>query len=294
MNNDTGYINIQDMDCFLPKRKKDTHKGNYGRVLILGGCKGYTGAPTMCAQAALRAGAGLVYVGVPESIYEITAVKNTEAMPFPLDEDNDGLTQKAFEDIKEKLDKCDVCVIGPGMGRKAGTVKFVHNVVSYYKGKLIMDADAIYAIAQDFGVLCSCECDVVFTPHEGEFSQIYYLSPDKKKMVAEFAEKYSCSVVLKGPETLIALKDGQLISSKLGNPGMATGGSGDVLAGIIGGFVGQMDFYKAIVTGVYVHGTAGNLAAEKLGEYSMLPTDMIDLLPEVVKSITNGVKKEIW
>ncbi len=157
---------------YLPRRASDTNKYDYGRVLIVGGCIGYTGAPTLCARAALRCGAGLVSVGVPEAIYAVTAVKNDEAMPFPLPSAEGKLARDALPVLLERLEKSDVCVLGPGLGRNDTLTALVQAVVMQSGTPLVLDADALFAVAQDAAVLERARAPIVLTPHDGEFARL--------------------------------------------------------------------------------------------------------------------------
>lgn len=266
---------IAAVEMTLPVRKSNTHKSNYGKLLILGGSVGYTGAVCLCARAAVRSGAGLVSVGVPEEIYPIVAAKLDEPMPFPVKK---PLT---FAQVRAKLAASDVCIIGPGLGRSEDAMQFARDVIANSDLPTVIDADALYAVKDDLHLLRG----KIITPHAGEFAR---LGGDLRKTPAEaaatFTAKYGCTTVLKGPETAIAFPDEKgVYISRAGNPGMATGGSGDVLAGIIGGLLGQIDPWQAVLAGVCIHGAAGDLCAERLGEYSMTPSDMIDALPEIIK-----------
>lgn len=277
---------IRGAEIFLPKRRADTHKGDYGRLLIIGGSIGYTGAPTLCARAAVRSGAGLVYLGVPADIYAITAVKNDEAMPFPLACADGRLSAAALAAILEWLAACDVCVIGPGLGRSASLTALVQRVVLESKIPIVADADALFALSQDVSVLDRAQAPLILTPHEGEFRRLYGENAgDRAAEAAKFAEAHGCTVVRKGPETICAFPDGETACMRVGNPGMAKGGSGDVLAGILGAFVCQLPHRRAVQTAVWVHGAAGDRCAERLGEYAMTPADLIEALPEVTKSL---------
>ena len=246
---------------YLPRRASDTNKYDYGRVLIVGGCIGYTGAPTLCARAALRCGAGLVSVGVPEAIYAVTAVKNDEAMPFPLPS-------------------------AEGLGRNDTLTALVQAVVMQSGTPLVLDADALFAVAQDAAVLERARAPIVLTPHDGEFARL--AGPDKTgraEAASNFAVRHGCTVVRKGPETVCAFPDGDAAVLRVGNPGMAKGGSGDVLAGMLGALLCQMPAHDAVQTAVWLHGRAGDLCAGRMGEYAMNPTDVIAALPEVTKPI---------
>ncbi len=260
----------------LPVRKRDTHKSHYGKLLILGGSVGYTGAVALCARAALRSGAGLVSVGVPGDIYPIIAAKLDEAMPFPLEQ------PLRYADIGPKLAASTVCVIGPGMGRSEDTLHFVREVLAHSQIPTVVDADALFAVKEKLSLLRG----TIITPHAGEFARLSgSVTGDRIEDAAAFAEKHGCTVVLKGSETVVAFPEGRVYVCPVGNPGMATGGSGDVLAGIIGGLLGQLPQEQAVVYGVCIHGAAGDLCARELGEYSMLPSDMIEALPRVMRDM---------
>ena len=261
----------------LPVRKRNSHKSHYGKLLILGGCVGYTGAVCLCARGALRSGAGLVSVGVPKDIYPIIAAKLDEAMPFPMER------PLCFEEIASRLSESTVCVIGPGMGRSEDSLRFVRDVLRSSTVPTVVDADALFAAKEDLSLLRG----KIITPHGGEFARLGGdVTGDRIEDAAGFAEAHGCTVVLKGPETVVAFPNGRVYVCPVGNPGMATGGSGDVLAGIIGGLLGQLPMEQAVVYGVCIHGAAGDLCAAELGEYSMLPSDMLEALPRVMKKMT--------
>ena len=248
---------------YLPRRASDTNKYDYGRVLIVGGCVGYTGAPTLCAHAALRCGAGLVSVGVPEAIYAITAVKNDAAMPFPLPSADGKLTADALPELLERLRRSDVCVLGPGLGRNAALTALVQAVVLRSETALVLDADALFAVAQDVAVLKRARAPIVLTPHDGEFARLAGAdAAGRAEAASAFAAAHGC-----------------------GNDGMAKGGSGDVLAGMLGALLCQMPARDAVETAVWLHGRAGDVCAARMGEYAMNPTDVIAALPEVTKTI---------
>ena len=258
----------------LPVRKRDTHKSDYGKLLILGGCVGYTGAVTLCARAALRSGAGLVSVGVPADIYPIIAVKLDEAMPFPI------ARPLQYEAIAQKLGASTVCVIGPGMGRSEDTQAFAREVLRASTVPTVVDADALFAVKDDLALLRG----KIITPHAGEFARLGgNVTGDRIEDAAAFAETYGCTVVLKGHETVIT--DGkETYVNQTGNPGMAVGGSGDLLSGILVSLLGQgIEPLTAAGCGAWLHGKAGDLCAERMGQYGMLPTDMVEVLPRLLK-----------
>lgn len=268
----------------LTKRDPLTHKGSYGKIIIFGGSVGYTGAPYMAAKAAVRSGAGLVFLGVPEDIYPIEAVKCTESMPFPLKSDSgkiDGTSSDTLAAVDEKLKNCTVCLAGPGMGRSARTEALVAHILKNSTIPVILDADGINALSENIDILDRAACPVVLTPHEAEFDRIGgVISGDRIEAARSFAVEHNCYLVLKGHRSITAFPDGSCYINTCGNAGMAKGGSGDVLAGIIAALCGQMPIEKAIPAAVYLHSHAGDIAAEKYGEYSMTPSDIISLLPE--------------
>ena len=276
-----GIYAISGKDLELPCRPRLSHKGEFGKLLIVGGSIPYTGAPSMTAQAAVRSGAGLVYLGVPSDIYEIEAIKNQEAMVFPLASGEKGrVSRRAWDSIAERLSVCDVCVIGPGMGRGEDTRSVVASLLRHARIPVVADADALWAIAQDVRVLDQAAIPVILTPHEGEFQRLLGRPVmDRLGDALCFAKDHRCVVVLKGHRTICAFPDGKAYIINAGNPGMAKGGSGDVLAGVIGALLGQLPCRRAIVTACWLHARAGDIACEELGEYAMAAGDMIDMLP---------------
>jgi len=273
----------------LPKRKPLSHKGDYGRLLIIGGSIGYTGAPTLAAKAALRSGAGLVSIGVPEEIYQITAVKNDEAMPFPLPSRDGMLSSDAIPEILRRAALSDVIAFGMGAGRRGDIMEILTSLLEKTDKPLLIDADGLNALADlrknPLSPVLSER--VVLTPHEGEFARLGGI-PDgdapplthrrRVGLAATFTEKHKCALVLKGHRAICAFPDGNAHIINAGNPGMAKGGSGDVLSGVIAAMLCQLEFRKAVVMGTLLHALAGDIAAKKFGEYSMTPTDLTDCL----------------
>ena len=283
---DTGVYALEAADALLPRRQSVSHKGDYGKLLICGGSVGLTGAPTLCARASVRAGAGLTFLGVPKEIYGITAQKNDEAMPFPLADDGSGrISERAWGVLLEKMEICDVAVLGPGLGRSGELTALVGRMVRESRRPLVLDADALFALGQDMEALQEANCPVILTPHDGEFARMGgVLTGDRVGDARAFAKKYDCVLVLKGHRTVIAFPDGEVYITTTGNPGMAKGGSGDVLAGVLGAMLCQFPLKKAVTAAVWLHGRAGDLAAEAFGEYSMTASDIIDMLPKAIKT----------
>lgn len=272
----------------LPKRARESSKRDYGRLLILAGSRGYTGAPNFASRAAVRGGAGLVWLGVPESVYAVAAVKNDEAMPFPLPCDAQGrLTAEALPEVEARLERMSCLAIGPGLGRSAGVTEFVQGALAASRVPTVVDADALWALSRDMSSLEDAACPMVLTPHEGEFALLGgLLDGDRVASARRFASRWGCTLVLKGSGSVIAFPDGECYVNHTGNPGMARGGSGDVLTGLLAAMLCQLPFREAVRAAVYLHGLAGDLAAAELGEYGMTPTDMIRLLPAALKTVT--------
>lgn len=268
----------------LPDRDIMAHKGDFGRVLLLCGSLGYTGAAYLAAMGALRTGAGLVYLGVPESIYAIEAVKLNEAIVFPLPDEEGKLALSAAEEIKNLLPKMDAVLIGPGLGQSKGALAALKTVLRAFNGPVVLDADGINLLAGHMYLLRGRTAPTVLTPHEGEFRRLAgEFGADRHSAAEKMAREQEVIVVLKGHGTIIT--DGQMTyRNPTGNPGMAAGGSGDVLAGMIVSLLGQgIAPMEATAAAVWLHGAAGDRCAEKLGQYAMLPTDLLEELPRLMK-----------
>lgn len=274
-----------DISAWLPRRPRNAHKGDFGRVLLLCGAVGYTGAPVLAATAAVRSGAGLVFTGVPQTIYPIIAGRLLEPMVFPLPDADGMLSEQAIPEILNRLKTCDACLIGCGLGRSEGVRRVVEAVLSEAVCPVVVDADGINALERHIDVLRGAACPVVLTPHDGEYASLMGQKPteDRRKAAWKLHEATGATVLLKGHRTLIC-GDGGCYVNRCGNPGLATGGSGDVLAGILTCLLGQgMEPVKAAAGAVWIHGAAGDLSRDRLGPRSMLPTDMIDALSSILK-----------
>lgn len=261
----------------LPDRDENAHKGNFGKILLLCGSRGYTGAAYLAAMGALRTGAGLVFLGVPESIYAIEAVKLNEPIVFPLPDEGGKLGPKAIPEILKRLPQMDAVLIGCGLGQSEGIFEVVKAVLEQAACPVVLDADGINVMAPHKDILRGRTCPTILTPHAGEFARLGGGDP------AEFAREMGCILLLKGHRTRIT--DGQTLwVNHTGNPGMAVGGSGDVLAGMIVSLLGQgIAPLEAAACGAWLHGAAGDLCARELGQYGMLPTDMLLSLPRLLK-----------
>lgn len=280
------YLTEELVRSWLPEEKLESHKGDYGKLLLLCGSRGFTGAAALAAEGALRSGAGLVYLGTPESIYPILAGKLTEPVVFPLPENGNGrLSRTGLPDILDRLPGMSACLMGPGMGQGYDTEEVVYGVLEAAKCPLVLDADGINVLARHIDRLDKVSVPVVLTPHEGEFARLGGdLSLGRIGAARAMAEKTGAVVVLKGYRTVIAGPAGEIYVNSTGNPGMAVGGSGDVLAGILTCFLGQgMEPVQAAAAAVFFHGAAGDLCRARLGRRSMLPSDMIDALSEILR-----------
>lgn len=268
----------------LPDRDPWSHKGCFGKILLLCGSRGFTGAAALAARAALRTGAGLVFLGVPESIYAIEAVKLDEPIVFPLPDEDGKLGQAAVPEILHRLKQMDAVLIGPGLGQSAGVLAAVKAVLENFEGPVIVDADGINVLSAHKYILRGRSCPTILTPHDVEFGRIGgVLNQDRCASAADLARDLGCIVLLKGHETVIT--DGnRCYLNHTGNPGMAVGGSGDVLAGMIVSLLGQkIEPLTAAACGAWIHGAAGDLCARELGQYGMLPSDMVEALPRLLK-----------
>lgn len=268
----------------LPDRNPWGHKGNFGKLLLLCGSRRYTGAAFFAAMGALRSGAGLVFLGVPESIYGIEAVKLNEPVIFPLPDAGGRLSADAVPEILSRLPQMDAVLVGPGLGQSEGTLAVVRAVLEKAECPVVVDADGINVLSAHRDLLRGRKLPTILTPHDGEFARLGgVIGEDRMSAAAALAEELGCVVLLKGHETCITDgTDGYL--NPTGNPGMAVGGSGDVLAGVITALLGTgLPPLEAAACGAWLHGAAGDRCAAELGQYGMLPTDMLSALPRLIK-----------
>lgn len=277
-------LDWQGVRSILPDRNPWGHKGGFGKVLLLCGSRGFTGAAYLSTMGALRVGAGLVYLGVPESIYAIEAVKLNEPVVFPLPEEGGKLSKEAISRILERLPAMDAVLVGCGLGVSEGTLAVVRAVLDHAACPVVLDADGINVLSAHMDVLRGRQKPTILTPHDGEFIRAGgNLGDDRMASAAEFAAENGCILLLKGHRSCIT--DGNIgYLNRTGNPGMAVGGSGDVLAGMIAGLLGQgIKPLKAAACAAWLHGAAGDLCASELGQQGMLPTDMLNALPRLLK-----------
>lgn len=274
--------------AMLPRRDPLGHKGTFGKLLCVCGSVGYSGAPILASRAAVRSGAGLVYLGVPEPLWPVAAVKSDEAMPFPLPAEDGRLSPAAEEPIRTRAAGCDAVLIGCGLGRSVGCDALTRHLLELPQA-LILDADGINALAGHMDSLRQRrERVTVLTPHEGEFRRVGGdLSRGRETAAAAFAAEHGVYLILKGPGTVIAAPDGRLRVNSTGNCGMAKGGSGDVLAGMVTALLGlDMEPMNACCAAVWLHGRAGDLAARDVGLWGMTPTDLLERIPAALREVT--------
>ena len=281
---DAEILNHARVLQLLPDRDPWGHKGSFGKILLLCGSRGFTGAAYLAAMGALRSGAGLTFLGVPESIYAIEAVKLNEPVVFPLPDAAGKLSREAVPEILNRLPGMDAVLVGPGLGQSEDTFQVVKAVLENARCPVVLDADGINVMAAHKDILRGRKYPTVLTPHDGEFLRFGgSFGEDRMTAAARYAKAWNCILLLKGHETCIT--DGEKgYRNKTGNPGMAVGGSGDVLAGIIVSLLGQhISPLEAAAMGAWLHGCAGDLCAQELGQYGMLPTDMLERLPRLLK-----------
>ncbi len=292
--NTVNSIDWHTVKMMFRPRMCDTHKGDYGKVLMLCGSVGMAGAAVLSGKAAVHSGAGLVRTVLPKEIYPIVAGQNIEGVYTVCKSSREGtLGAECIEKLDELLKNCDSCLIGCGIGQSDDIKKIVEHVVSYCEKPLIIDADALNILAQNPALLSKAKCPIILTPHIGEMARltgkdIAQISSERLPAATEFAKKHGVTVVLKGANTIISEADGKAHINFTGNPGMAKGGSGDVLAGIIASFAAQgMPPIEAAICGVHIHGAAGDKAADRYSVHSLTPTDIIFELSTVFGDIEN-------
>lgn len=275
----------------LPARPADSNKGTFGRVLVVAGSRGMSGAAVLCASAALRGGAGLVYLGVPADILPIVAVANPCYLTVPLPHDEQGrLTAAAREELLAQCRSQDVIAFGPGLGRSAAITELALAVLTDCQTPLVLDADGLNAVQGHTAALKNRTAPLILTPHPGEFARllgtdIANVQGHRQDLAVQFAAEHGVTLVLKGHRTIVT--DGRRVyTNTTGNPGMATGGTGDVLTGLIAALLGQkMEPFAAAQLGVHLHGLAGDLARDELTEVSLIASDLLDYLPSVFRSL---------
>lgn len=276
----------------FPKRQPDSHKGDFGHVLVVAGSAGYTGAAYLASQAAARSGSGLVTLAVPGSIHAILAAKLTEVMVWPFADTRNGfLSMRARGELLRSAGKCNSFAIGPGLSQNKETARLVRYLVEKIDGPVVLDADGINAFIGHADGLKKHKGALVLTPHPGELSKLTGLSAgdiqkNRKDIALKVAGEYNIVLVLKGHDTVVAGPGGQLYINNTGNPGMSSGGVGDILTGVIAALIAQgADSFNAAVLGAYFHGLAGDLALKEKGPLGLIATDLLEKLPEALKTL---------
>ncbi len=292
----------RDFSALLAPRPRDSNKGVYGHVLVVGGSFGKSGAAAMSGMAVLRAGAGLSTVAIPARVLNSIAAFAPELMTEPLPETAAGSIAPAAAESNRFIDltkPMTVVAIGPGIGRNPDTVRFVHEAVHQTRVPLVLDADGLNAFQNQTNLLDGRRRPLVLTPHPGEMSRLTGLSikavqADRVNVARKFAREHHLVLVLKGDRTIVALPDGCAWVNPTGNPGMATGGTGDILTGMTAGVIAQMphDYARAAIAAVYLHGLAGDVAAEIMGEHSLVATDLLAGLPEAYRRAAHWAREE--
>lgn len=273
----------------LPMRDRYAHKGDFGKILLVAGSVGFTGAAALAARGALRTGAGLITVATPKTVWPIIAAKLDEPMVVPEPDAEGKLCLAAREDLLERLAKSDACLIGPGLGRSEELTELILDLLKQAQCPVVLDADGINAVAAHKDRLREAACPLILTPHDGEFARLcpgtlpVHDEQARAQRAMQLAKELGCVVLLKGHRTLIT--DGRTVyRNETGNPGMATGGSGDVLAGILVSFLGQgLAPLEAAAAAAWLHGAAGDAAALEWGEYGLTPSDIIDTASRLLK-----------
>ncbi|UCD85073.1 MAG: NAD(P)H-hydrate dehydratase [Deltaproteobacteria bacterium] len=285
-----NLLESQDFVGFFPARDSSSHKGDYGHLLVLAGSPGKTGAAAMTSMAAMRVGTGLVTVGVPESLNSVMEVKLTEVMTEPLPESNKGyFGLKALPPIKDLLRGKNALALGPGISTTEEVKGFMEEIILTCEVPLVVDADGINCLADRVELIKKRKAPLILTPHPGEMARLAECSvkevqEDRVGVSREFAKKLNIYLVLKGARTIVAEPSGAIYINPSGNPGMASGGTGDVLTGMIGGFLAQgSDPVEAAKAGVFFHGLAGDEVVKDKGISGMIASDLIETLPRIIK-----------
>jgi hydroxyethylthiazole kinase-like uncharacterized protein yjeF len=288
----THLLEPEDIFHALPFRPSDGHKGTFGKILVLAGSRGMTGAAALSSLATLRAGAGLTMLGIPESLNPILEAKCTEVITKPLPETESGSLSLTAESVIDELTGwADVLVVGPGLSLHPETIALIQKIIQKDRLPLVLDADGINALEGEASLLKRRKNPTILTPHPGELARltgrsISSISADPVAAARDTAAEFRAICVLKGSPSVIASPNGEVVVNPTGNSGLGTGGTGDVLTGVIGGLLAQQAApFEAAYSGVYLHGLAGDLAADALGQRSLIAGDLLDFLPRAFLEI---------
>lgn len=283
-------VNLNEVKNILVNREKNSHKGTYGRIGVVGGSKGMSGAPFLTSSAALRTGSGLVYSLVPDSISNILEIKSTEAIIKSFKGNEEGFSKTNIEDLLEFISKLDAIALGPGLGIDEERIKLVTKLLEQINCPVVLDADGINCISKEREILSTIKQPIVLTPHPKEFSRligidIKEIQSNRRKYSMEFTKRYDVILVLKGHKTIVCDRN-NFYENSTGNPGMSTAGSGDVLTGIITSLIGQgIEPFESAKLGTFLHGLAGDIAKDDKGEYGLIASDILESIPYAVKQI---------
>jgi len=292
-------LRCDDVRGSFHRRRRNTHKKAYGHVLVIAGSPGKLGSAFMTGRSALRTGAGLVTLALPESLYDPLEISTIELMTASLPETSKGtFNVKAYDRLMTLASDKQVVVLGPGISTHPSTVELAHRLIASLPVPIVVDGDGIDAVAQNPDVLLKARAPIVLTPHPGEMARLVpntLIQNNRIPVTQQAAEKYHSVIALKGARTIIASPDGCVFINPTGNPGMATAGTGYVLAGIIAGLIAQNVIpFEATKAGVFLNGLAGDLVAEQKGNYGMIASDVIETIPWAIKSIQEQRAKELW
>lgn len=279
----------------IPKRAPDSNKGNFGKLLCVCGSKSMPGAACFCVSAAIRCGVGLVTAAVVESVYQSLSCKISECTFKILEEASDGIISvNNIDKILSESKKCSAVLVGPGMGWNDDTKFIVNELIKYSENPLLIDADGINVLSENIDILKEAKAPIVITPHPKEMCRLIgkdmsYLKSNKLRCATDFCKNYGVTLVLKGHRTIVSDSQDNVYLNTTGNPGMAKGGSGDVLSGMIASFLAQgFSAIDAAVCATYIHGLAGDRCSKKMSEAAMTPTDLINTLPDVFLKFEKG------
>ncbi len=282
----------------LPVRQLESHKGHYGRIFVIGGRPGTVGAVWMAGMSALKAGGGLVTLCVPQSVQSALLANPDELMTLGLPDEHGAISVEAMEVLRQYFPQVDILVVGPGLGIDRATEAFMGALLTEWKGPIVIDADGLNILSRAIDLLDLLSPDAILTPHPGEMARLTGLTTadvqkDRLSVVKELSEQTNAIVVLKGYRTLVAHPSGHVVVNPTGNPGMASAGMGDILSGIIGGLLGQLEAsFEAAVLGVYLHGLAGDLGAEQSHMNTLTATDLLATLAQAFRIVEQG--DETW
>lgn len=283
-------INHELFKDVLKKRSRDAYKGSCGHLAICAGSVGLTGAACMASEASLRGGCGLVTLFCPKDLNDIFEIKLTEAMTIPVKSKNGVISSGAFRKISDSIKKCNAFLYGPGLSRTKGIKKLLEKLIKTASLPMVIDADGLNVLSENPEILKEANAPVILTPHIGEFARLTgfntkHILENKESLALKFAKEYGVILILKSHKTIVTNGE-EIFQNVLGNPGMAVGGSGDILAGLVASFLAQGNSpLQSALGGVYIHSLAGDMASFEMGEYSLLPRDIIRYISYAIKLI---------